>query len=119
MHRKSPLWLEDISDAAEHVLEWTAGSTLADYEQDVSLRFAVERSFEIIGEALRRLERADPSTAARIDRYREIIDFRNVLAHGYDSVNNERVWGYIESELPALRRPAAALLEEAAEAFGP
>lgn len=117
MHQKSPLWLEDIADAAAHILNWTAGLTLADYERDIRLRFAVERNFEIMGEALRRLERTDPSIAARIANHRTIIDFRNVLAHGYDIVDNERVWRYIQGELAPLKIQVDELLAEADEAF--
>jgi uncharacterized protein with HEPN domain len=75
---------------------------------DVVERHAVERSFEIIGEALSRLERADPDAAARVTRLRDIIGFRNQIAHGYDKVDDDtRV---IREHLPRLREDIAALL---------
>ncbi len=118
MHRKSPLWLEDVDSAAATILEWTAGLALTDYERDRRLRLAVERNFEIMGEVLRRLERTDPETAERIGNYREIVDIRIMLVQGFDHVNNERVWRYIETELPALRERTANLLAEADAEFG-
>ena len=59
MHPKSPKLLEDIRDAAAFVQQCTAGRSLADYLADRMLRQAVERNFEIIGEALGRLDRLD------------------------------------------------------------
>ena len=82
MHPKSPKWLEQIEDAAAFVLEITAGHSLADYDADRLLRAAVERQFEIIGEALQRIARTDPATVDRISDYRKIVGFRNRLVHG-------------------------------------
>ncbi len=113
MHPKSPKWLNDIVDASRFVVEITADSTMADYESDRRLRQVVERNFEIIGEALRRLERTDPATAARVSEYRAVIDLRNRLAHEYDDVDNERMWRYIRDDLPILHVEAKALVEEA------
>lgn len=47
----------------------------------------MERNFEIIGEAMRRLANEDPETAAEISDHRRIIAFRNILIHGYDLVD--------------------------------
>ncbi|MDQ3548455.1 MAG: DUF86 domain-containing protein [Chloroflexota bacterium] len=93
-------------------MEWTADSSLVDYETNSMLRAAVERTFEIIGEALLRLERTDPDTAARISDYRRIIGFRNRLVHGYDDINNQQVWEIIRTFLPVLSADVNALLEE-------
>lgn len=55
--------LLDVSEAGESVARYTLGKSLVEYSADRLLRRGVEREFEIIGEALNRLERLDPSTA--------------------------------------------------------
>ena len=86
MHPRAPKLLEDIRSAADFVKTATDGLALQQFKQNRMLRQAVERNFEIIGEAMRRLEKDDPDTAARITDYRRIIAFRNLLIHGYDVI---------------------------------
>ena len=87
MERKAAKLLEDIRDAAAFVTQATEAKTLNEYRQDRLLRQAVERNFEIIGEAVGRLAKLDPATAAKIGDYQQIISFRNVLIHGYDLID--------------------------------
>jgi uncharacterized protein with HEPN domain len=110
MHPKSPKWLDGIADARRYIMSEAAGHALADYEGNRRLRYAIERSFEIIGEALLRIERTDPGTAARISDYRKIVGFRNRLAHGYDDLDNPQVWEIIQTFLPILRQEVELLL---------
>jgi uncharacterized protein with HEPN domain len=77
------------------------------------LRSAVERQFEVIGEALSQALRCDPKLGTRISNTARIIAFRNRLIHGYASISNEVVWGVLEANLPTLTREADALLCEA------
>ncbi|MDP4013209.1 MAG: DUF86 domain-containing protein [Candidatus Nanopelagicales bacterium] len=57
--------LYDIQQAATALREFTAGKTFADYTCEAMLRAAVERQFEIIGEALAQLARRDEEVAER------------------------------------------------------
>ena len=72
---------------------------------------AVERGFEIIGEALSQLHKLDPSTAESLTDWRAIIGFRNVLIHGYGQVNHNKTWDILQTELPILRRELDAMLK--------
>ena len=101
----------DARQAARRLREFTAGKQLGDYLGDALLRSAVERQFEIIGEALRQVARVDPTAAARIPDLPRIVAFRNILVHGYASVDDRLVWGLLESELPALSTVLEGLLE--------
>jgi uncharacterized protein with HEPN domain len=94
--------LLDVREAGESILEHTSGKTFREYSAD---------RFEIIGEALRRIEQRDPRAAAQIPELRLIVDFRNRIIHGYDTVDDAVVWGVIETHLPSLTKEVKDLLE--------
>lgn len=110
MRPKSAKLLWDICDVARFLIADASGVSLPEYEEDRRLRHAVERSFEIIGEAARRLESDDPETAARLTALRQVIGLRNRIAHGYDDIDNARVLAIIKTQLPQLLLEAEALL---------
>jgi uncharacterized protein with HEPN domain len=109
---RTPRTLGQIRDAASFVLSVTEGKTLRGYSDDRLLRQAVERNLEIMGEAVGRLRRDDPETAGRLTEHERIVDFRNVLIHGYDLVDDEIVWDTIRTKLPVLLSEVDKLLEE-------
>jgi uncharacterized protein with HEPN domain len=112
MQHKAPKLLEDIRDSATFILEAVASLTLETYARDRIRRQAVERNFEIIGEALNRLSRVDLQVSRQIGPAPQIISFRNILIHGYDVVDHEVVWEIIRHELPELLTRAQQLLAE-------
>ena len=105
-------YLYDVQRGAGLLREFTDGKTFADYEGDAMLRSAVERQFEVIGEAMAQLARTDESLADRISQYQRIVAFRNVLIHGYADVDDRLVWDVINNNLPTLIREVEALLGE-------
>jgi uncharacterized protein with HEPN domain len=96
--------LEDIRRAVDLIQLFTQGKAFPDYAADPLLRSGVERQFEIIGEALNRLSKVEPTIAARITNHQRIVSFRNVLIHGYDAIDDSVVWDVIETHLPVLRQ---------------
>ena len=76
------------------------------------VRSAVERKFEIIGEALGRLAKIDPKLVESIPRYRETIAFRNLLIYVDAAVDRDRVWLTARESSPPLRGAVAALLKK-------
>ncbi len=95
--------LLDVSEACQSIEQHCAGHTFEEYTADRWFRRAVEREFEIIGEALNRLDRRAAATAARITSLRRIVDFRNRIIHGYDAVDDVVVWRTVQHDLPILK----------------
>lgn len=99
-----------MQQAVARIEDFSAGKNFQDYTGDEMLRAAVERRFEIIGEALARLAALDNTFAVRISEHRRIIAFRNILIHGYADVDDHLVWDVVETKLPTLRDEIHALL---------
>jgi uncharacterized protein with HEPN domain len=110
MRPESKKYLFDIRQAAESIAAFCTGKSFEQYRSDELLRAAVERKFGIIGEALVRLDKGGPETAAQIPDRAKIIAFRNIIIHGYAGVDDKIVWGVIEGDLPSLRAAVASLL---------
>lgn len=104
-------YLWDALSAAELVRDFAQGQSFADYQSNAMLRAAVERQFEIIGEALNQLSRTAPTMASRIPDLPRIVAFRNILIHGYATVDDALVWQVLVDKLPTLQQALTELLE--------
>ena len=111
MQLESKKYLFDILQAAQLLTDFTSGKDFNDYANDPLLRSAVERQFEIAGEALAQLARQDASVAEKVGEFRRIIAFRNILIHGYTDVDDRLVWDIVETKLPILRDQVERLLK--------
>jgi len=105
--------LEDIRQAAALIQRFIGGKSNIDYSQDAFLRSAVERQFEIIGEAINRILKTDPTVVEKLTNYKRIIAFRNILIHGYDIVDHQVVWDVIQVDLPLIQKEVNTLSSEA------
>ena len=112
MPPESLKYLFDVREAENLLVRFTQGKGSDDYSEDLLLKSAVERQFEIIGEAINQMSRVDPDTAVCISEFKRIIAFRNILVHGYAQVDDLTVWGMIESRIPVLLQEVSALLNE-------
>jgi uncharacterized protein with HEPN domain len=101
-----------MAKAARTILAFTKDRKQVDLDSDQMLRDAVDREFQILGQALVRLTHDDPGTAARISDWKGIIGFRNVVVHEYDRVKSGQTWKIVEGDLPQLLRELDSLLEE-------
>jgi uncharacterized protein with HEPN domain len=104
--------LHDIRQAISAIRTFVAGKSFSDYVTDELLRSGVERKFEIIGEVLNRIQRNASDVLSRIRNHRDIISFRNILVHGYDSIDDRIVWGIIEEHLDLLEEDIGAILRD-------
>lgn len=102
------LW--DAHRAASLVAGFVSGRSWGDYAQDVLLRSAVERQFEVVGEALNSLRKVDEDLAARVPDLARIVAFRNVLTHRYAAIDDQLVWEVATERVPALVDALAELL---------
>lgn len=93
--------LYDMLHAAERTVRLTAGRSRQDYLRDELLRLAVERSIEIIGEAARRVPQSFRDAHPHI-AWRAIMATRHILAHDYDTVNDDTVWRIVTDHIPRL-----------------
>jgi uncharacterized protein with HEPN domain len=109
---ESKKYLFDIKQAADLLADFVRSKSFEDFQEDPMLRSAVERQFELIGEALSQLAKVDHETAERISEYRRIIAFRNILIHGYAQIDHRLVWGVLDSKLPKLCQEVEELLQE-------
>lgn len=77
--------------------------TFAGYIAQKDARRLIERYLEIVGEALRRFELAEPAAVPRIPDLRQWVNLRNAIVHGYDSIDDEIIWRVCQDSTPLLR----------------
>lgn len=107
----------EVAERLGHVVEsidaidaFVADITLEQYLASRMHRRAVEREFEIIGEALNIAARLDPTLTDHIAALRSIIGLRNRVIHGYETVDDTVLWATAHTNLPELRQQVLALL---------
>ncbi|WP_410656461.1 DUF86 domain-containing protein [Amycolatopsis sp. lyj-112] len=111
MPRDARAYLWDAVHAADLLSEFSKGEDFAGYRANAMLRSAVERQFEIVGEALNQLSKVDGELAAQIPDLGRIVAFRNILIHGYATVDDALVWQVLTERLPGLVDVLRRLLE--------
>ena len=104
--------LVDIKISLGEIRDFTAGMDYAAYRIDAKCRAAVERKFEIIGEACTRLRDRFPEPYSKMNSGPQIVGFRNRLIHGYDNVDDAIVWDIVTRKLPELTAQVDTLLDQ-------
>lgn len=114
MKQRDPaVYLEDIERYAALGVRFVAGMTLEQYLDDDKTRAAVERVLEVCGEAMSNLFKVAPAIAQSIPHARDIIGFRNILAHGYAALDDNKVYDIAVKHAPDL----LSAVREALKAF--
>jgi uncharacterized protein with HEPN domain len=105
-------WLYDVLNAIMEIDSFFIDTQkeFTNYKNDLRTRRAVERNIEIIGEALSRVIARNDHI--NITNARKIVDTRNRIIHGYDSVSDEIIWGIIINHIPLLQIEVQVLLGE-------
>lgn len=103
MPYKTTKLLLDISLSCQEISGFIEGKSFEDFQGNRMLQLAIERSFDIIGEAIQRLAKIDEVTVAhKIPEYHKIIDLRSIIAHDYDIVDETVMWDFAVNHVPAL-----------------
>lgn len=111
MDNNQKVWLYDIFNATQEIETFLRDVTeFTVFQKDIKTKRAVERNLEIIGEAMSRIMKKDMSI--ELSNARKIIDTRNRIIHGYDTVSDEVIWGIINNHLPLLKQEIEQLLGE-------
>lgn len=92
MNKRPDVYLELALKALERVPRFLAGRSLQAYLADDLCQSAVERQLEVAGDALGQVRKLDPDLFARVPEGALIVAFRNVLAHGYATLDHGRVY---------------------------
>ncbi|WP_348799486.1 HepT-like ribonuclease domain-containing protein [Flavobacterium adhaerens] len=105
-------WLYDILSSIHEIESYYVDipKIFEVYQNDLKTKRAVERNIEIIGEAMNRILKLDSEIV--ISNSRKIVDVRNRIIHGYDSVSDDVIWGIVIRNLPVLQKEVEELLGE-------
>ena len=104
------IFLSDIERSISEIFDFLPEErNFLEFQKDLKTRKAVERNIEIIGEAMNRILKIDPQFS--IDASRKIVDTRNRIVHGYDSISEDVLWLIIVNYLPNLEKQVKELLE--------
>ena len=105
-------WLYDILSSINEIESYYIDTPklFEIYQNDLRTKRAVEWNVEIIGEAMTRILKLDSEIV--ISNSRKIVDVRNRIIHGYDSVSDDIMWGIVIRNLPVLQKEVEKLLDE-------
>jgi uncharacterized protein with HEPN domain len=106
MRSETRAGLADARAAAEEVF----GLATPDWQESRTVGLAIERLLMIVGEGLSRVRQNEPSILDAVTDSHKIIGMRNLLVHGYDDIDPERIQDAIDLNLPRLIAELDALL---------
>jgi len=103
-------WLYDILSSINEIESYYVETPklFQNFQNDLRTKRAVERNIEIIGEAMSRILKEN--SEIQISNSRKIVDVRNRIIHGYDSVSDDVIWGIVMKNLPVLQKEVEYLL---------
>lgn len=101
----------DIHDAACRVWEFSEGKSFEDYRRNKMLRLAVERLLEIAGQAAKGVSGEFRERYAAVP-WTKIIGLRNILAHEYGEIKDEKVYLVATKDILPLINQLKLILKE-------
>lgn len=110
-HRDDLVRLHDMLDAARAAIRVLGEHSAEELEQTEVLALAVPHAVEIVGEAAGRVSRAFCDAHPEVP-WSEITGMRHRIVHDYFSVDYQRLWDTVHSDLPPLIEQLERLLED-------
>lgn len=111
MKREYIDYIQDIIDAINNAQNFTKGITYDAFREDIKTAFAVVRTLEVIGEAVKNIPETIRNKYPNIP-WKEMAGMRDKLIHEYFGVNYEVVWDTIKIELPDIKLKFEAIFKE-------
>ncbi len=107
-------WLYDIKFAIAEIDSYfdQRKKNFFEYRKNIMLKRAIERNFEIIGEAVNRIIKRDSAYRMKISEAKAIVGLRNQVVHAYDSISDENIWSVLINHLPKLKIEIEQLIKE-------
>ena len=110
MGKEIKVWLSDIKQAISEINQFLPEKKMfQEFQKDLKSKRAIERNVEIIGEAMNRILSQNPKI--EITNARKIVDTRNRISHGYDSVSDDIIWAIVIRDIPKLTIEIDILLD--------
>jgi uncharacterized protein with HEPN domain len=110
MTRDNLLYLQDIWESIKAIEEYSRGLSIETFSANRQTQDAIIRRFEIIGEAVKKLDEDIKKQASNVP-WKEMAGMRDVLIHEYFGVNIDRVWETIKKDLPSLKKNIKELIK--------
>ncbi len=110
MDKRILVFLVDIRQSIDEIFVFLGDERdFLKYRADLKTKKAVERNLEIIGEAVGRILKLEPSFS--LENAKNIIGTRNRIIHSYDNISDEVIWTIVCRELPGLRTQVHTIIE--------
>ena len=103
--------LHHIDECIEHINDYLNRKSFEDMKADIMCYHAVVYNIMIIGEAANLLTKEFRDKHPEVP-WRDIVDMRNALVHGYITTNATLIWDTYTNDLPLLKRQIAQFIEE-------
>ena len=101
-------YLIHIMECVTNIENFTVGGR-DEFLSDIKTRDAVLRNLQILSESTQRISQELKNAYPNID-WKDLSGLRNVLVHDYLGINYNRVWEFIEKELPSLKYKVETVL---------
>lgn len=111
MSRDYKVYLEDILEAVNKIIQYTTGMSLEEFSRDAKTIEAVVRNLEIIGEAAKHVPKHIRVKNPDIE-WKQIAGLRDILIHEYFSIDLDIIWDIIRNKLPVLESKINQIIKD-------